>query len=100
MGKKKIVWRMTSPFGTGWEPYVQKQWYHKWQAIAFYVAAGIGLLMMVGCDTINYHDPHAGCTEVWVLEGFRWDEKQEAWVVKPGHRPKKLIWKQRWDCDD
>jgi len=56
-------------------------------------------VLLFGCDTINYYNPHAGCTEVWVLEGFRWDEKGESWVVKPGHRPKKLIWKQDWDCN-
>ena len=61
---------------------------------------GLALIVFSGCDTINYNDPHAGCTEAWVLEGFRWDEKQEAWVVKPGKRPKKLIWRQEWDCND
>ena len=73
-----------------------KVWLFCFISLVIVVAA-----LIMGCDTINnYNDPHAGCTEVWVLEGFRWDEEQEAWVVKPGHRPKKLIWKQRWDCSD
>ena len=62
--------------------------------------AGVVIFLMWSCETVNnYNDPHAGCTEVWVLEGFRWDEKQEAWVVKPGKRPKKLVWMRTWECD-
>jgi len=69
-----------------------------WSVQALLIAAAWWWLFVAGCDTINYYDPHAGCTEVWVLEGFRWDEDSESWVVRPGHRPKKLIWRQEWDC--
>ena len=62
--------------------------------------AGVVIFLMWSCDTINYYDPHAGCTEVWVLNDFQWDEEQQAWVVKPGKRPTKLIWRQEWSCGE
>jgi len=77
-------------------PLNAKGWIAVLVTIIFFV---IGFLLFAGCDTINYYDPHAGCTEVWVLEGFQWNEENEMWTPKPSHRPKKLIWKQDWDCN-